>query len=509
MTVSCDKNNINYEKLAERMYNLYISKKYPFIRQKLDGAYEWVYNLGDLKSNNYQVLQKHLQCKQTIGVLCHKYSKFICFDCDFGLDKKHASLTKWITYKIVNILNEFGINKKYINVALSGNKGYHILLFFNDIISVKQMEFLYDLLLESIYYTIDYDMLNIINSNWGYTLEDLKYKIELRPKSNLGVKLELSIHQVTKNKCYFCSIDDLQPIKSIEYLYEIKQFPRDGLEDVINKAKEIRKDRNSILTFNKDIKSKVQPAKSQQLYVDKEYTSTYIENLIENGLKITGTRHNSLMKIGRYNYSNGLSREDNEKFLINWMNKQDKKYYNANELVWRKDIKSILEFIYNNCRGLTGTVRDISINKEEMYEILRCKERSKKLLFFALIIHSKRYSIKNGEFYMSYNTLNESAHIGNASINKYIKQLEDEGNIKIIRQGKRDTKSKYCLVNKYKITNNKINCNNIDKIYTIPYTENNLDEEYNKCVINLYDKKELKKIIPNTQYRVLSRLYSC
>lgn len=500
--------NIDYDKLAERMYNLYVSKKYPFIKQKSDGTYEWVYNLGDLKSNKYEILKRHLQSKQTIGVLCHTHSKFICFDCDFGMDKENCGLTKWITYKIINVLQEFGIDQEYINVALSGNKGYHILLFFDDIISFKQMEFLYDLVLESIYYTIDYDTLSIIHSNWKYTLEQLKSKIELRPKPNLGVKLELSIHQVTKNKCYFCDTNNLIPIKSIEYLYQIKQFPRNQLIDIINKGKEFRHDRENINNFNKEIKNKVQPAKSQQLYVNKEYTINYIEKLITNGLTISGTRHNSLMKIARYNYSMGLDEKDNENFLINWMNDQNKQYYNSNELEWRKDIKYILKFVYNNCRGLTGSVRDISINKEEMYEILKCKEKSKKLLFFALIIHSKRYSIKNGEFYMSYQTLKESAHIGTDSIHKYLKQLQDENNIKIIRQGKKDKNTKYYLVNKYKITNTKINCNNMEKKYTIVCTKNNLNDEYNNCMINLFDKKELKKLIPDKQYRVLSKMYA-
>jgi hypothetical protein len=496
--------NIDYEKLADRMYELYVSKNYPFIIQHEDGNYEWKYNWGSLQ-NNKQILIKHLQSKQTVGVFCHTHTKFICFDVDFGLKN---ILTKWVTHKLVNILEEFGFDNKYINVSLSGSKGYHVLIFFDDIVSYKQIQYLYDLVLEQLYYSIDYDNLNVSEGNWNMTLDELKMKIELRPQSQLGVKLELSIHQVTKNKCYFCDNITLEPIKSIEYLYKINQCPREYIEEAITYGYEFRKDRNNINQFKNIIKNTV-PAKSQNLYTDEDFTVEYIENLINNGLQIEGSRHNSLMKIARYYFHYGYSKEDNEKLLIEWMFNQNQKLYKSTELEWRKDIKRILEFVYENNRGLMGQVRDISINKNEMMEILKHREKSKKLLFYALIIHAKRYSIKNGEFYMTYEQIAESVHIGRDSIFKYLHELENEGEIIIIRQNEKRNNSYLNLPNKYIIKNSIIQCNNINKNDYIVYSYiKELDKEYDKNIINMFDKKELRTILPNYQYREISKLYT-
>ena len=239
--------NINYIKLAETMYNLYITKNYPFIMQKTDGKYEWVYKYGNLINKDYQVLVRHLQRKQTVGVFCHSHCKFICFDVDF---KNNKLLARWYALKIINCLEELGFDREYIYVSNSGNKGWHIEIFFDDIISFKQIECLYDLVLEEIYYETDYDSLEVKGNDFT-SLEQLKEKIELRPRNNIGIKLPLSIHQTTKNVCYYCDNLTFEPIKSIEYLYKIKQISREYIIYAIERGLENRKDRENINYFNK------------------------------------------------------------------------------------------------------------------------------------------------------------------------------------------------------------------------------------------------------------------
>jgi hypothetical protein len=58
--------NINYKKLAETMYSLYVTQNYPFILQQKDGTYEWIYKYGNLENKEYQVLVRHLQRKHII-----------------------------------------------------------------------------------------------------------------------------------------------------------------------------------------------------------------------------------------------------------------------------------------------------------------------------------------------------------------------------------------------------------------------------------------------------------
>ena len=495
---------IDYEKLANKMYDLYITTYYPFIIQKPNGDYEWIYKWGNLKDNK-NILIRHLQSKQTVGVFCHTHTKFICIDVDFGEDLNQA---KWVTYKIINILKQYGIEDKYINASFSGKKGYHVLVFFDNVVSYKQIEFLYDLIIEELYYSIDYEVLKVLDMDWKYSLLQLKEKIELRPKSNIGLKLELSIHQVTKKKCYFCDIDNnLEPIKSIEYLYKINQLPREFLDVVFDKAKQSRRERQNIDYFNDEIKQKSKPANSQNLYIDAEYTIGYIENLIENGLTILGSRHHSLMKIARYYNHLGYDKEENEKLLIEWMSKQSRDYYKTPEREYLRDIKNIIKFVYENNRGVKGEVRDISINRDEMNEILKHKEKPKKLLFYALIIHAKRYAINNGEFYMTYEQIMESVKISDKTITKYLQELVDDGDLIITRRNFHC--SKYMnLPNKYIISNSRINTNNkSEQEYIIKNNVINLNEEYNNCIISLFNKLEIKDILPTRQYREVNKLY--
>jgi len=497
------KSNIDYEKLADRMYKLYVTQYYPFIIQKPDGDYEYIYKWGNLKDNK-NILIKHLQSKQTVGVFCHTHTKFMCIDVDFGED---LNIAKWVTYKVINIFRQYGIDDKYINASFSGKKGYHVLIFFDNVVSYKQIEFLYDLIMEELYYSIDYKALEVLEIPWNYSLIELKHKIELRPKSNFGLKLELSIHQVTKKKCYFCNINNLEPIKSIEYLYEINQLPREFLDIVFDKARESRNERKNIEYFNDEIKNKSKPANSQNLYTDEEFTIEYIENLIENGLTILGSRHHSLMKIARYYNHLGYSKEENEILLIEWMFKQSRDFYNSTKSEYLRDIKNIIKFVYEKNRGIKGEVRDISINREEMMEILKHKEKSKKLLFYALIIHAKRYAIKNGEFYMTYEQIIESVSISTGSISKYLLELVNDKEIIITRKNER--RMGYInYPNKYIISNDKINTYNKDvKEYIVKSNLVNLNDEYNNCIVSLFNKKEIKNILPDNQYREINKLY--
>ena len=500
------KPKINYEKLADRMYDLYVTVYNPFIVQRSNGSYERMDGTewGNLKDNK-NILIRHLQSKQTVGVFCHSHTKFMCIDIDFGEDLNQA---KWVTYKIINIFRQYGIEDKYINASFSGKKGYHALIFFDNVVSYKQIHFLYDLIIEELYYSIDYEALKVLEMSWKYSLIELKQKIELRPKDNFGLKLELSIHQETKKKCYFCDINNnLEPIKSIEYLYKINQLPREILDIVFEKAKQSRRERQNIDYFNDEIKNKSKPANSQNLYIDEEYTIEYIENLIENGLTILGSRHHSLMKIARYYNHLGHSKEENEKLLIEWMSKQSRDFYKATESEYLRDIKNIIKFVYENNRGIKGEVRDISINRDEMMEIIKHKEKPKKLLFYALIIHAKRYAINNGEFYMTYKQIAESVKISNDSISKYLLELVNDSEIIITRKNQHC--SKYMsLPNKYIISNRIISTNNkSNKEYIIKNDIVNLNDEYNNCIVSLFNKKEIKNILPDYQYREVNKLY--
>ena len=73
-------------------------------------------------------IKRHLNSYQTIGIFSGSvFSKFICFD----VDVKDKQLAKQTVYILVNSLQELGIDDEYIYISDSGNKGYHVEIFFN------------------------------------------------------------------------------------------------------------------------------------------------------------------------------------------------------------------------------------------------------------------------------------------------------------------------------------------------------------------------------------------
>ncbi|KIL38495.1 hypothetical protein SD70_26010 [Gordoniibacillus kamchatkensis] len=153
-------------------------------------------------------LQKHLEGEFTIGTFGGKFkTKFITFDVDFG---SNAEMAKWITYKISETLREFGINDHYI--SYSGNKGYHIDLFFEDLILIEHAKKFFDHIL------IQSDILQYFDDG---------QKVEFRPTDAQGVKIPLGVHQKTKKYCGFCLIKDglkvMDRERSEEYLFYNKR----------------------------------------------------------------------------------------------------------------------------------------------------------------------------------------------------------------------------------------------------------------------------------------------
>ena len=115
-------------KIAQAISKLYITYRKRFIEQ----YYNNEKNIVTYKENKYtlkdSIILEHLRQKRTIGVFSGSIiTSFICFDVDIN-DENYC---KWAVYKIVDTLQNLGISGKYIHISLSGSKGYHVEVFFD------------------------------------------------------------------------------------------------------------------------------------------------------------------------------------------------------------------------------------------------------------------------------------------------------------------------------------------------------------------------------------------
>lgn len=142
---------------------------------------------------------------------------------------------------------------------------------------------------------------------------------------------------------------------------------------------------------------------------------------------------------------------------------------------------------------------NIDITYLEILEVLKQKTKNEKLLLYAMLINSKRYSDDNGVFYMSYKEMSRKTGIKSKNtLIKIINQFNNSGIINIVSRNTIQT-------NSYKI-NYSIDDDNKEK-FIVNKEENNYLNSFVKCLFKFYNRKELKKMLNERYYLSICRLY--
>ena len=480
--------------IAQTIGKLYVTYRKRFIEQYYNKEKDEVTYKENKFTLNDSMILKHLTQQTTIGIFSGSIiTSFMCFDVDI----KDPFLCKWAVDKIVDALQNIGIAGKYIHISISGNKGYHIDVFFDEPIYVSDVYKIYQIIL---------DNTDLRKVSYG--------KIEIRPDKTsngktLGMKLPLGIHLETKNICWFCDYDKgLAPIKDYNYVLSIEPMPKQILLDILEKEADIlitpeQQDKIEAIT------DKHKPLPEYKNNVDEKFTIEQIENIITNGLTITGSRHNAMFNIIKYYKHLGVSKDDNRDFIIQWMEQQDKTTYTTKWDAILLDIDEMIEYIYShNCSFVLKNV-DIDVSMEEIMEIIKIKGKNDRLVLYSLLIHSKRYAIKSGVFYMSYAQMMKVTGIkSRTTLVKIIKQLEESKLITVTRGETPTFNSKLnkpvSETNRYVVN---LLCSNVEiedgKLFKI--CDKNCIECFNSCMCYMFTNKELKVMLTDWDYREVTK----
>jgi hypothetical protein len=356
-----------------KINELYITNRKKYLIMFPSGKYMTV----DIKTRNKNGkplvdsdIEEHLKGEKTFGVFAGEtFSKFICFD----VDVEDTCKAKWHTYRIIDALVQVGFPIDRIYPSISGNKGYHIEMFFQEKVPNKKLIELFNIVMETAEY----------NKVEEYTYECDGGKIELRPVANrLGVKLPLGKHFKTPNKkrCWYVDVYTLKEIRSKKFILEIKQIDNELLDNIFDTFIDLTEEddfytsttiKHEITELKTIIREQYKPLKEYRLNTDNLYTVESIRKLEKEGLKQVGTRHNSLFKLARLYKYDGYSKDENEAKLLNWMKQQDKNNYRTKWEACVQDIKNIVNYVYEKDITLTVPNREIIIYKEELMKILK------------------------------------------------------------------------------------------------------------------------------------------
>ena len=407
--------------LVQAFEKLFISSKQKRIEQQSDGSY-YVKHNGLARSH----LISHLQGTKTIGIFSGDvYSKYLCFDIDTGSYRK-AQARNDVRVLVWSLISEFDIPREYIPVADSGNKGYHVYLFFNDVIHVDYLRAFYHEVLD----------------RTGYSASD----IEFRPTATQGVKLPLGIHQKTGKRCYF--VDCFSPnfkalnnnhIHNIKQLDTVRFKTKNNLKDLYEiQAEEIYHQLCKFL--NKDEAHAFMGVVHTLDLTEKQIEHAemdIIKMLQDKTLIYPDTRNKYTLLIAIY-----LKGQDNEQSyveqIINEIMLNSKRNYNglvsSSERHIERETKKIVKYVFNTSIALKNGNTAIELYADEIKDVLALKNMKLMQLYLSMLIHAKRHQpIGSDSFYMAYSTMTDYGNTANRSaLRNYLHQLEELGRISVV-----------------------------------------------------------------------------
>ena len=211
-------------------------------------------------------ISKHLELKHIIGTYFPKgFTRIFCFDVDGKGTSEPYKLAQPIVLDIIGELKKY-IAEDNIHVVFSGNKGYHIWLFFDELVKISEI-------------------LNFAQEITKWNVGNVEVGIDLRPESNDGkaVKLPLGKHINTGEFCPFVDKNTFQPVEdSYEYLLKITKIKPIDFKPFARKEK---------IAIEKSKNNKNSLGKSSNLYESYELEASFVDSIYKNGLPGFGHRH--------------------------------------------------------------------------------------------------------------------------------------------------------------------------------------------------------------------------
>ncbi len=426
---------MNKEELLDnkvgQMNKLFITYRGKYIYQ-LEEEANFTYVTTEKAKLTDNVVKRHLSKKQTVGIKLGNqgFTKFFSFDVDI-LDEEDCKNT---THKLIKLLNEYyGIPLEDIHVWYSGMKGYHVDLYFDDVIAEKSLIPFYE------------EVLSL--------LKETPRRIERRPTSGMGVKLPMGIHRKTGKLCLYVDRETLEPMPSNDkYFLSIKSMSLDEFKEfVLNDCNSIDEE-NGSEGKNSHGEFKVK--------VDGISTRNWIKEVLKEGhLLQSHSRNDFTFYASLVLKADGCNEEEAYKIISEvitntfrndiYRKHLDSKWKTLSALL--RETKRVVSAGYDDKYHLSMRRKEITFYRGELDIILKIKKIHLRNLMFDLLNHAKKYANSDGSFYCTHATLakkGNDSNVGRSS--KNIKRLEEQGLIEIISSRVYVSPEK-CAPNVYKI----------------------------------------------------------
>jgi len=297
---------------------------------------------------------EHMNGNMSLCVFAGPYkTKFLTFD----VDLKDTAVIQ----KIADTLIDLGIPEDAINVSESGNKGYHVDIFFDDGVYNWKAKELYGLVI----FMGQFD----------------PKKVEYRPTPKQAIKLPLGIHQGTGRRCWFLDLRSMKPIKKYDYIEHVKTVPEELLDRVLESGNALR---------------------FRMLLDSVTYEQMGRKRRVESDIVIDapGTRQRRSLEYALLLYRNGADESDIVAGLERWMDEQDPMMYKDPPEEVERNIRNIARWVANHGKR-DGTApaearqraQRGKIYKTDIMRILEAPTKSARMLAFFITANCDMYGI--------------------------------------------------------------------------------------------------------------------
>ena len=478
---------MNSAVVAERLLSLYFVNKSSYIEQYKNKKGEVKYTQHKRKITIDDLID-HVEHRRTLGVITDPttgLTNFMAFDVDTKDNAYDDTLAL-----LELLVNFYGINKEYVTASFSGNKGYHVELFFDEAIQWRALEPFYEEVL--------------------LKLDKTKKEVELRPTAN-GLKLPLSTHRKTDNLSLisrfnnnFTGLEQLNQEESVKYLLNVKRINLDEfkelvLDEVDTFTIEQSKATETIeVTDNMNFSGRLEGDQLEEIKTV----------LAENRLIYPGSRNRMTWILPVFLKQNGCSCEESEKITLSVLTNTYDNYEGFIDKGTSRD-KVVKEVIRLNKQAfeknyvIKDALNDVAIYKSDIKQILEIKRLPLKKMALSMLIMSKRYAGDDGVFYASYSTLVKMGNVDkNGTLKKYMEELEQLGLLEIVSSNVIDTvrtKAEKQIIKK-------------PNQYKVHFAEPVTDDDKQELVLSgsqvtlqtvlnyFYSEKELRKALPRRQF---------
>lgn len=289
------------------------------------------------------MIDDHLKGGANIGIFsAEKSSMFICFDVDI--------MDETLVRRLIAELNRFGIPKDFINISLSGGKGYHVEVFFDKPVAAATLSELY----------------NLIITRGKFD----RHKVEFRPTSRQAVRLPLGVHYKTGNVGWFIDKETFEPIKDQKYILGVQRFSRERLDELM-KGIEIP-----------------MPAKN----FDKEMVRMYIDENHMPKMEVAGTRHDLMLRIAVALRIEGKDPEEIVDALIRWVGEQKKELISSTEDEIRVDAETMAEWVWSNrFTPRENRIKKLVFTAEDINFVLNGRTKLERRILMLIVVLQQIY----------------------------------------------------------------------------------------------------------------------